>query len=227
MLPFIIILICLFYIENETYRNILIIVAIIMLFSYLYNYMMGPVILPQAEIVDFSLITVPNSDIMLYCKSPMLIHGGKVDDGNCSIILKSNSEGELDFSLVKSSISELYLDDIVVNYGVVDENGKVNNVVSEQIFASEYVPPVSDESEQNIIEPHKVKEVMNDKFEHDFEEKSYDEKCLNDYYGPKSSHYQRPLTDALKDRDFAFTQDQKPTYDDNMCENSDYENSFR
>lgn len=222
MLPFIIILVCLYYVKNEKYRNILIFILIMMVFYHLYKYIMGPATMPQTEIVDFSLITVPNSNVMLYCKSPMQIHGGTVNNGKCSIILKSNSEGELDFSLVKKSIDELYLDDIVVNYGIIDESGKVNDVISEQVFAQESV--VNDD--QTILEPHKVKTIMNDTFEKEFEEKPYDEKCLNDYYGPESLPYQRPLQDALKDRDFALDQDHKPYYDYNTCENSDYENSF-
>jgi hypothetical protein len=238
MLLLILVLIALAINKHPTIRIGLVICLIYLLITTCRVYMtMDKRILykDQSQLYQTQITVEPNSKFILWAKNPIMINEGIASGGICSLKLESDNNGMCPVNIVKSSIEDIYIENVVVYVKYIYDNGStsatepIRLIYYESELQGEHFDD-NDESDHGNLEhvpedPHKLVQksgnVLKPNMTLEFTETNSDSEHFGEF---KADHTNMgPNTHMLNDRNFALTDDRKPTYsgDDIL---SDYSN---
>lgn len=172
---------------------------------------------------------VPNKKYIIWSKAPILINNGIESKGICSTKCNSNKDGTLQVDIVKSSIEDMYVEDVIVYYKYINDNGKTSPTKSIRLiyYDAELPSPEKFEEADNMsVEDSNMQtsgNVVKPDMNVEITENEYNEKCLDNFFSRgTASGKTTDITDRLNDRNFSLDQDKKPVYsgDDVLSEYS-------
>jgi len=236
MLLLILVLVALVINKNPYVRTFLIFCLLFLFITSYRTYITSDprILLSKDQLYTTQISVEPKTDIILWSKAPIKINNGMESKGICSIKLNSDKTGRIQVDIVKSSIEDIYIEDVIVYYKYLYKNGSVSPTESMRLIyydtelqqseehfeeTEESIDETSDKKRQtigNVVQPDMNIEFTDDK---------YDEKCMDKYFsGDIPTHTAPDILDRLNDRNFTLDQYRKPTYsgDDVL---SDYSNN--
>ena len=253
MLLLILVLAALVIIKNPNVRMVLIFCLLYLFITKCRTYMTMDkrILLTESDLYSTQISVKPDSKLILWAKAPIKINQGIESKGICSIKLIADNNGICPVDIVKTSMEDIYVEDVKVYYKYIYGNGSTSATESVRLIyydtelqnESEHFDeedevidktPIEDSDSKRKGPKHRRGNVLKPNMSLEFSDRDSDDEGLDKYFMQDESENNtstRPapkrvalnITNRLNDRNFALDQDKKPTYsgDDIL---SDYSN---
>jgi len=229
MLLLITLLFLLFISKDKNIRLLLLIILSILFITTFHTYMtiVQKISAKKNDIYSSEISVIPNSKMIMWCKSPMKLNNAIESNDMCSISCETNTTGKMKIEVLKSSIEELYIEDIIVYYKYINEDGTSSKTEPIRLIYYESElnkPKIKQTNIQTNIQINKqskelkqttgniIQSRMDDA---EFTDKEYDENTLDKYYEKSIPKTEPKSTNRLLDRSYFSDPKDVSTFVDN------------